>query len=120
MGGVEFKLLDIIACKSLKSHSLNYFHLVIPRDIAEISHVTNRKLDELKCSMQPVKIIRRLDPFETQIGRCDKGRREWSSEKKNKIKSGENRGFVRVKSIHISIIVDITYHCYHSGKMYIF
>ena len=38
-------------------------------------------MDELKFSMQPIKIIRRLDPFETQIERCEYGRREWSSDK---------------------------------------
>ena len=41
------------------------------RDIVEISQVTYRKLEELKVVTQPVKIIRRLDPFETQIERCE-------------------------------------------------
>ena len=36
-------------------------------DFVEISHVKYRKLEELKCRTQPVKIILRLDPFETQI-----------------------------------------------------
>ena len=45
--------------------------LCIPRDFVEISHVTYHKLDKLKVVTQPVKIIRRLDPFETQIGRCE-------------------------------------------------
>ena len=45
--------------------------MYILRDIVEISHVTYRKLDELKVVTQPVKIIRRLDPFETQIERCE-------------------------------------------------
>ena len=35
-------------------------------DIVEISHVTYRELDELKVVMQPVKMIHRLDQFETQ------------------------------------------------------
>ena len=37
------------------------------RDFVEISDVTYQKLDELKVVTQPVKMIRRLDPFETQI-----------------------------------------------------
>ena len=41
------------------------------RDFVEISYVTYRKLDELKIVTQPFKIIRRLDPFETQIERCE-------------------------------------------------
>ena len=41
----------------------------IHRDFVEISHLTYRELDELKVVMQPVKIILRLDPFETQIER---------------------------------------------------
>ena len=49
---------------------LLYF-LDLARDFVEISHDTYRKLDELKFNMQPVKIIRRLDPFETQIERCE-------------------------------------------------
>ena len=39
-------------------------------EILEINHVTYRKLDELKVVTQPVKIMRRLDPFETQIEWC--------------------------------------------------
>ena len=42
----------------------------IIRDFVEISHVTYKKLDELKVVTQHVKIIRRLDPFETQIEQC--------------------------------------------------
>ena len=41
------------------------------RDIVEISDVTYRKLDEVKVVTQPVKITRRLDPFETQIEQCE-------------------------------------------------
>ena len=40
-------------------------------DFVEISHVKYRKLHKLKFSTQPVKMIRRLDPFETQIERCE-------------------------------------------------
>ena len=46
-------------------------YLDIIRDIVQISHVTYQKLDKPKVVMQPVKIIRRLDPFETQIERCE-------------------------------------------------
>ena len=45
-------------------------HIVL-RDFVEISHVTYRKLDELKVVTQPVKIIRGLDPFETKIERYE-------------------------------------------------
>ena len=37
------------------------------RDFVEISHVTYRELVELKVVTQPVEIMRRLDPFVTQI-----------------------------------------------------
>ena len=46
--------------------------LYVQPDFVEVSHVTYQKLDKLKVSTQPVKIIRRLDPFETQIERCEK------------------------------------------------
>ena len=45
--------------------------LGLSKDIVRISHVTYRKLDELKCSTQPVKMIRMLDPFETINNRCE-------------------------------------------------
>ena len=54
-------------CKYSDTHT----HTHACRDIVAISHVTYRKLDELKCSTQPVKIICGLDPFETQIERCE-------------------------------------------------
>ena len=42
------------------------------RDIVEISHVTYRKLDELKCSDATCQNSTiRLDPFETQIERSE-------------------------------------------------
>ena len=41
------------------------------RDFVEISHVTYRKLDELKVLTKPVKIICSLDPFETQNEWCE-------------------------------------------------
>ena len=39
----------------------------LTRDFLEISPLTYRELDELKVVTQPVKIIHRSDPFETQI-----------------------------------------------------
>ena len=48
-----------------------YLNTYSTRDIVEISHVTYRKFDELKVVTQPVKIIRRLDPFETKIEQCE-------------------------------------------------
>ena len=43
----------------------------IHTDIVELSHVTYQKLKKLKVVTQPVKIIRRLDSFGTQIERCE-------------------------------------------------
>ena len=47
------------------------FLCVILKYFVELSHLTYRKLDEIKVVTQPVKIKRRLDPFETKIERCE-------------------------------------------------
>ena len=43
----------------------------ISRDFVEINYVTYRKSDELKVVMQPVKMIRTLDPFKPKIEGCE-------------------------------------------------
>ena len=64
-----------------------------------ICHITYRKSDELKVVMQPVKIIRTLDPFKPKKGKGKTQKRDWNSDKKRETSVGKNRGCVRVESI---------------------